>query len=47
MKYVKIGVALLYILSPVDLLPEGLLGMFGFVDDAAVLAYLGMVLFTD
>jgi len=31
---------ILYVLSPVDLLPEALLGPLGFVDDAALIAYL-------
>lgn len=29
-----------YILSPVDLIPESLLGPLGFADDAALVAYL-------
>lgn len=31
---------ILYVLSPVDLLPEAILGPLGFVDDAALIAYL-------
>jgi uncharacterized membrane protein YkvA (DUF1232 family) len=30
----------LYVLSPVDLLPEALLGLFGYLDDIALLALL-------
>lgn len=29
-----------YIASPIDLIPEGLLGPLGFADDAALVAYL-------
>lgn len=29
-----------YIVSPIDLIPEGLLGPLGFADDAALVAYL-------
>lgn len=29
-----------YVLSPIDLIPEGLLGPLGFADDAALIAYL-------
>lgn len=32
--------ALLYIISPIDLLPEGLIGPGGYADDAMLLAYL-------
>ncbi len=31
---------LLYLISPIDILPEAMLGPLGFVDDAALLAYL-------
>lgn len=31
---------LLYLVSPIDILPEAMLGPLGFVDDAALLAYL-------
>lgn len=31
---------LLYLVSPLDILPEAMLGPLGFVDDAALLAYL-------
>ncbi len=37
---VAVGVAALYILSPVDLLPEALLAVFGLVDDMAALGFL-------
>ncbi len=33
-------VAALYVLSPVDLVPEAIFAMFGLVDDAAVLVFL-------
>lgn len=29
-----------YVLSPIDLIPEGLLGPLGFADDAALIVYL-------
>ena len=32
--------ALVYIVSPIDLLPEGLLGIFGLADDTVVLGWL-------
>lgn len=31
---------IVYIASPIDLIPEGLLGPLGFADDAALIAYL-------
>ncbi|MGH1362844.1 MAG: YkvA family protein [Calditrichia bacterium] len=31
---------ILYLVSPIDLLPEALLGPLGFIDDAALFAYL-------
>ena len=31
---------LLYLISPIDFLPEGLLGIFGLVDDLLVLVYM-------
>lgn len=34
------GLAVLYVLSPVDVIPEGLLLAFGLVDDAVVLSWL-------
>ncbi len=33
-------VTILYVLSPVDLLPEAILGPLGLIDDAALIAYL-------
>lgn len=31
---------LLYLISPIDLLPEGLFGIFGLVDDLILLVYM-------
>lgn len=39
-------VALLYVLSPVDLVPEAIFAMFGLVDDAAVLVFLVRAVWT-
>lgn len=39
--------AAVYVVSPVDLLPEGLLGVFGLVDDAMVLSWLAANLVTE
>lgn len=39
MEKVKLGAALAYFMSPVDLLPEALLGPAGYVDDVALAAY--------
>lgn len=36
-----------YVVSPVDLLPEGLLGVFGLADDAMVLSWLAANLVTE
>lgn len=42
-----LAVALAYIISPVDLLPEGLLAVFGLADDAMVLTWLAAALVTE
>jgi uncharacterized membrane protein YkvA (DUF1232 family) len=39
--------ALLYVVSPVDLMPEGLLAVFGLADDAVLLAWMAAALVTD
>ena len=41
-KIIILGIVLccIYIISPVDLLPEIAVGPFGFIDDAAVLAFM-------
>ncbi|MGV1008772.1 MAG: YkvA family protein [Dermatophilaceae bacterium] len=36
--------ALVYVVSPIDLLPEGLLSVVGLADDAAVIAWMAAVL---
>ena len=42
-----LGVAAAYILSPVDLMPEGFLAVFGLADDALVLSWLAAALITE
>ncbi len=39
--------ALVYVISPVDLVPEGLLGVFGLVDDAMLVTWLAGALVSD
>lgn len=46
MKSIKIILAILYIVSPIDLIPESILGFFGLLDDGAALLYLITTLFT-
>ena len=36
-----LALAVAYLVSPIDLLPEGLLGLFGLADDAVVALWLG------
>lgn len=36
----KLGLGLAYFISPIDLIPEALLGPLGFVDDLVVVAYI-------
>jgi len=36
----KLGAAIAYFISPVDLIPEGLVGPAGYVDDVALAAYI-------
>ncbi|HGO5815819.1 TPA: DUF1232 domain-containing protein [Mannheimia haemolytica] len=40
MKWIKIAIILVYMFSPVDILPEAILGPLGLVDDAAALMLL-------
>lgn len=40
------GLGILYIVSPIDFIPEALLGPFGLVDDAAI-AVVSVPLFLD
>lgn len=35
-----IVLGILYVLSPIDIIPEAILGPLGFADDAAILAFL-------
>jgi len=42
-----LGLAAAYILSPVDLMPEGILAVFGLADDALVLSWLAAALVTE
>lgn len=37
--------AIVYLISPIDIIPEALLGPLGLADDAAVLAYLIKLLY--
>ncbi len=46
-KFAKILLALVYIISPVDLIPEALLGAVGLIDDGAAAIYLVKTLATD
>nr|WP_240018746.1 DUF1232 domain-containing protein [Mannheimia haemolytica] len=39
-KWIKIAIILIYMFSPVDILPEAILGPLGLVDDAAALMLL-------
>lgn len=39
--------ALLYVVSPIDVMPEGLLAVFGLADDAVLLAWMAAALVTD
>lgn len=39
--------ALLYVVSPIDLVPEGLLAFVGLADDAVVIAWMAAALVTD
>ncbi len=39
--------ALVYVMSPVDLVPEGLLGVFGLVDDAMLVTWLAGAIVSD
>jgi len=42
-----LGLAAAYILSPVDLMPEDILAVFGLADDALVLSWLAAALVTE
>ncbi|MCR5621949.1 MAG: DUF1232 domain-containing protein [Treponema sp.] len=46
-KFAKIVLALVYIISPVDLIPEAVFGAVGFIDDGAAAIYLLKTLATD
>lgn len=39
-KWIKVAIILIYMFSPVDILPEAILGPLGLVDDAAALLLL-------
>lgn len=43
-KLIKIAIILIYLLSPIDILPEAVLGPLGLVDDAAAIALLIRIL---
>ncbi|MEP6798041.1 MAG: YkvA family protein, partial [Lapillicoccus sp.] len=44
---VTLGAALLYVVSPVDLVPEALFSVFGLVDDAVIAGWLAATLLND
>lgn len=44
MKLIKIAIILVYLFSPIDILPEAVLGPLGLVDDAAAIALLIRIL---
>ena len=44
MKLIKIAIILIYLFSPIDILPETVLGPLGLVDDAAAIALLIRIL---
>ena len=43
-KLIKIAIILIYLCSPIDILPEAVLGPLGLVDDAAAIALLIRIL---
>ena len=43
-KLIKIAIILIYFFSPIDILPEAVLGPLGLVDDAAAIALLIRIL---
>lgn len=43
-KLIKIAIILIYLFSPIDILPETVLGPLGLVDDAAAIALLIRIL---
>ena len=43
-KLIKIAIILIYLFSPIDILPEAVLGPLGLVDDAAAIALLIRIL---
>ena len=43
-KLIKIAISLIYLFSPIDILPEAVLGPLGLVDDAAAIALLIRIL---
>ena len=38
-KLIILGIVVLYVVSPIDLLPEAFLGPIGFIDDIAVMLF--------
>lgn len=45
LKYIVLMLAFIYIASPIDFLPEGLLGIFGFLDDIILMLIAFLTLF--
>ncbi|MDD6487460.1 MAG: DUF1232 domain-containing protein [Spirochaetales bacterium] len=46
-KFARILIALIYIISPYDIMPEAILGALGFVDDGAAIFYIIKTIVTD
>lgn len=40
MDKIKLILAIIYLISPIDIIPEALLGPFGLIDDGAALIYI-------
>jgi len=47
LKFVVIVLCFMYIASPIDFLPEALLGPFGLIDDLLVMVIMGLAVLTD
>lgn len=47
MRKLKMILAIIYLLSPIDLIPEALLGPFGLLDDGGAFLYLIATFFSD
>lgn len=47
MKFLVIFLCMIYIVSPIDFMPEGVLGPFGFIDDVLVGIIMILAVLTD